>query len=197
MNTVLKYIAETTPVPCKSQMGTPMPGSGDSTKTSWEDESENITYTQKQTKSGPVLGYTLQLSFGKEYFVFYGIPYAKPPTGSRRFKPPEKLEPWSVPVGGDKAPSCPQVPTLLMKMFGFTNISEDCLYLNIFGLVQNRSDTAKRPVFFYIHDGFFTQGTGSIIDMVPPIEPFRGIIGVSFNYRLGALGFASSGTLSF
>ena len=116
---------------------------------------------------------------------FLGIPYAKPPVGSRRWAPPQPAAPWSgVRSGATYGSYCPQPrglrsPTIV--------VDEDCLFINVqrpVGLTAG----AKRPVFVYIHGGGFAFGS-SARDGQDLLVQRDGIIGVTMNYRLGALGF--------
>lgn len=105
--------------------------------------------------------------------VFKGIPYAAPPAGELRWQPPQppQIEPVSATEFG---PSCTQsqVP----------NSREDCLYLNVWTDDLN----GGRPVMVWVHGGGFRAGSGNIDGHALAQE---GVVVVSFNYRLGALGF--------
>jgi para-nitrobenzyl esterase len=118
--------------------------------------------------------------------VFRGIPFAAPPLGALRWKPPQPAKAWS----GERAANangaaCLQTPI----RFGNTNlagdgaISEDCLYLNVFAPAGAR----KAPVMVWIHGGANVAGTASVYDGSGFARD--GVVLVAFNYRLGALGF--------
>jgi para-nitrobenzyl esterase len=121
--------------------------------------------------------------------VYRGIPFAAPPTGDLRWKPPSPVQPWN---GTREAKmfsaACPQ-PGTSDALSGKVpvNMSEDCLYLNVWTPAQGADD--KLPVMVFIHGGAFGEGAGS--------EPLyngtslakKGVIVVTTNYRLGALGF--------
>ena len=125
-------------------------------------------------------------------YVFKGIPYAAPPTGSLRWMPPQLVESWSgVRSAKDFGPIAPQ-NLMPMELVGAPSFegqpqSEDCLFLNVWtpGL-----DDARRPVFFWIHGGAFIIGAGTESFLEDGALARRGdIVVVSINYRLGALGF--------
>jgi para-nitrobenzyl esterase len=127
---------------------------------------------------------------------FFGIPYAQPPLGSRRFRAPVKNEPWS---GIRKATTLPgrcAQPTSLNTGEGTDN--EDCLYLNVW--TPEPAPSPRLPVLVWIHGGGNQNGATS--DPVPgfPERLFydghsfaedHGVVMVSLNYRLGVLGYLS------
>jgi para-nitrobenzyl esterase len=124
-------------------------------------------------------------------WMYRGIPFAAPPTGSRRFRAPEPAEPWSgVRDGSRFGPMAPQGVGGIEAMLGAGRFeqSEDCLYLNV---ATPAADDGQRPVLVWIHGGGFQTGSGS----VPWYHGTRlaaryGVVVVSINYRLGALGFS-------
>lgn len=114
--------------------------------------------------------------------VYKGIPYAKPPVGSLRFRAPEPAEPWSDTL------DCTEFGPSAMQP-GAENIpapDEDCLNLNVWTTAQ---EGEKQPVYVFIHGGAYFQGSGakSMYDCTNFAKD--GVVGVTINYRLGALGF--------
>src|SRR5215217_25682 len=122
--------------------------------------------------------------------VFKGIPYAKPPVVNLRWRAPERIPAWT---GTREAlefgPSALQSREACIAGGGGDpgKMSEDCLYLNVW--TPKTDPGAKLPVLFWIHGGAFVIGTGC----VPPYDgtqiAARDVVLVTFNYRLGHLGF--------
>lgn len=119
--------------------------------------------------------------------VFRGIPYAAAPLGNRRWAAPEAPSQWrKTRDATDFGPSCPQPQ--LPAPFGVDGPkSEDCLYLNIWKPSGPRRH--ELPVLVWIHGGAFLIGSGSQPLYGGSKLAQRGVIVVTINYRLGALGF--------
>ncbi|KRB82724.1 hypothetical protein ASE00_11870 [Sphingomonas sp. Root710] len=117
---------------------------------------------------------------------FLGIPYAAPPTGERRWKPPAPPERWSEPRDATRFRDwCLQVAPA-----GFSKpiVNEDCLYLNVFTPHALSSRQERRPVMVWIHGGGLRQGRSNDYDPTPLVEK-GDVVFVSLNYRLNILGF--------
>jgi para-nitrobenzyl esterase len=127
-----------------------------------------------KTETGLVAG------TGTDIHVWKGIPYARPPIGDLRWKPPQPAVPWQgIRHALEFGPMCPQGNPAQLK----PDMSEDCLTLNVW---SGAREGEQRPVFVWIHGGGFGGGSGRIDG-----EPLArlGIVVVSINYRLGVLGF--------
>ncbi|XP_058010809.1 fatty acyl-CoA hydrolase precursor, medium chain-like isoform X2 [Ahaetulla prasina] len=128
---------------------------------------------------------------------FLGIPFAKPPTGSLRFSPPQPAEPWShVRDATSHPPLCLQDLGWLDALKEIMNItlpnltvSEDCLYLNIF----TPDMEAKLPVMVWLHGGGLVIGGASLYDG-SALSAYGNVVVVVVQYRLGILGFLSTGS---
>ncbi len=129
--------------------------------------------------------------------AFRGIPFAAPPTGGNRFRPPQPAAPWSG-VRDAKAlgKACPQFKSSLGSgeaKFDETT-SEDCLTLNVWAPA---AIATPRPVMVWVHGGGYQSGSGG--DPVyegTSLSEAGDVVIVTMNYRLGALGFAAHEALS-
>lgn len=131
------------------------------------------------TTEGLVRGYD-----NGDSWSFKGIPYAAPPVGELRWQAPQDHEPWCGVRDADEfCSTCPQVESA----FGAGSVNEDCLYLNI--TTPKTCGKKLKPVMVWIHGGAFIAGSGS----EPGYDATRliqeDVIVVTFNYRIGALGF--------
>ncbi|XP_020813846.1 esterase B1-like [Drosophila serrata] len=139
------------------------------------------------TNYGKVCGLQRKTVYDKElYFAFEGIPYAKPPVGELRFKAPQPPEPWQ---GVLKCTYYKPKPLQRNMTLGFVEGSEDCLHLNIY--VKTLVSEKKLPVIVWIYGGGFQKGEASRDLYSPDYLMKKPVVFVTFNYRLGALGFLS------
>ena len=128
---------------------------------------------------------------------FLGIPYAAPPVGSLRWRPPRPPAPWhGVRSATSLPPACPQ----LANSNGPRSENEDCLYLSVYTPTDAHAGRGHRgrralPVLFWIHGGGLTTGTGNQHDGTL-MATTNNIIVVSINYRLGVFGFLALPSLS-
>ncbi|XP_046396391.1 juvenile hormone esterase-like [Ischnura elegans] len=174
------------------------------------------------TPAGIVKGTRDKSYRGRPFVSFRGIPYAKPPVGSLRFAPPEPVGPWNGVLDATKdAPLCIQknylvagYPVLGQEDCLYINVyvplnrqkpkifSEAPIPLNPNSQSRwwedrSRSSASSRhgsllPVMVYIHGGGFFSGAGSSTLHGPEYIIDRDVVLVTFNYRLGALGFLST-----
>ena len=131
-----------------------------------------------------------------ETMIFRGVPYAEPPVGDYRFRPPQRKKPW---IGVREAkkfgPMCPQPdmsedPFWGKEFYGDQRYplpaqSEDCLYLNIWAPTAK----GKYPVALWIHGGGFDHGCSSEMEFDGRKFAANGVVLVTVNYRVGVFGF--------
>ncbi len=134
---------------------------------------------------GGIEGTVMTSRLGVNFNAFLRIPYAEPPMGNLRFLAPVRKDRWTGIWNATYwSPICVQNnPSSADEM------SEDCLYMNVFSKNLN----ASMPVIVYIHGGSFAWGDARS-QAGPEYLMDRDVVLVSFNYRLGALGFMSVGT---
>ncbi|XP_014273015.1 esterase FE4 [Halyomorpha halys] len=147
-------------------------------------------------KQGTLKGIWEESIGGRPYATFLGIPYAKPPVGKHRFKEPVPNDPWI----GDYYNATREPPRCLQLNHNTLNTpfailgSEDCLYLNVYTPVitdAKGTDGKLLDVIVFIHGGAFMFLTSSVFGGSILME--REIVLVTINYRLGPLGFMSTG----
>ncbi|XP_034032703.1 fatty acyl-CoA hydrolase precursor, medium chain [Thalassophryne amazonica] len=132
--------------------------------------------------------------------AFLGVPFAKPPVGALRLRAPQPAEGWEGVRDASRQPFIciqytRQLKDLVNTMWGLTlelpDISEDCLYLNIY-TPGNKAPDAKLPVMVWIHGGGFASGSASMYDG-SALAAYQEVVVVVIQYRLGLLGFLSTG----
>ena len=138
------------------------------------------------TPSGPVRGVA-----GPGYREFLAIPYAMPPVGELRWRPPRPMPRWTEPRDATRRPAaCPQ------RAFTLDTGEEDCLYVNVHTPDPPPEDA---PVMVWLHGGGFIFGEGVQTDggtRGDVLAAAHGVVVVSVNYRLGPLGFFPHPALS-
>ncbi|KAL1418007.1 hypothetical protein MTO96_005993 [Rhipicephalus appendiculatus] len=145
----------------------------------------------KKTRLGWIKGNRLEM-LGRSVDEYRGIPYAQPPLGALRFRPPRPYGPWNDTLDArSRRTACPQVVSN-PKAFASVQLTEDCLQINIWSPQERTGDV---PVLVWIHGGGFTHGS-SAQDVCNGVllAARTGLVVASFNYRLGFLGFLDAQT---
>ena len=136
------------------------------------------------------------------FTVYRGIPYAAPPVGKLRWKRPQPVTPW------EGIRDCIEFSDVSVQPERWNNEdawagdycqfepkrSEDCLYLNVWTPACDPGE--KLPVFVWFHGGAYVNGNGGEIHIDGEGYCKRGVVFVSVNYRLGALGYLAHPELS-
>lgn len=140
-----------------------------------------------KTASGVVRGLVIE-----DVAAFKGIPYAAPPVGDFRWRPPQPVKPWTdVRDASQYCADCPQ-----RQWPGSTaKTSEDCLFLNLW-TPATATKKSKLPVMVWIHGGAFVAGSGSDPGSSGISFAKQNVVLVTFNYRLGRLGHFAFPALS-
>lgn len=143
----------------------------------------------RRTQQGFVGGNKLRV-LGVEVEEFRGIPFAQPPVGPLRFLPPRPAVPWEGTLDAtSRRTACPQ-GFITQPPKGDVEYTEDCLHLNVWSPASRVEDV---PVVVWIHGGGFNYGCSSYdIYTGAVIVAKTGLVVVSMNYRLGALGFLNA-----
>ena len=119
--------------------------------------------------------------------VYKGVPFAAPPVGDMRWRPPARVAAWTGIRKADAfAPACMQTG---VSMPGETapTVSEDCLYLNVWTPAISAQE--RRPVFVWIYGGGYINGSASMPLYWGDRLAHKGLIVVTIAYRVGPLGF--------
>ncbi len=153
-----------------------------------------------RTSSGRVAGAPVDDGRGPvgDVLVFRGIPYAAPPVGGRRFRPPEPPASWNGvrPALESGAPCWQEItPDTSIWSRGELERSEDCLYLDLW-TADPGGAAGARPVMVWFHGGSHDVGHGSSLIFDGAALARKGVVLVSINYRLGPLGFLAHEALT-
>lgn len=144
-------------------------------------------------KTAKVDGGIVEGVINGEISIFKGIPFAAPPVGDYRWKPPQPVKVWTGILKAEKfGPQCPQMKTFMADTIGKS--SEDCLYLNIWTPAKSRKE--KLAVMVWIYGGGFAIGRTSYPWYDGENLAKMGVIVVSVAYRVGPLGFMPHPELS-
>lgn len=123
--------------------------------------------------------------------VYRGVPFAAPPVGELRWKPPQPPASWKgVREAKEFGNACWQTPypaAYAIYQAPLPGMSEDCLYLNIWTTAKSEKD--RLPVMVWVHGGGFTRGAGSLASYDGEILARKGAVIVTINYRLSVFGF--------
>src|SRR3984885_6148143 len=147
--------------------------------------------------SGPVVntaGGLVRGTSSSGVSTFLGLPYAAPPVGDLRWRPPAPAAGWrGIRDATQFGPSCPQAQ-VGNPLLPPGTISEDCLYLNVYAPAVGSDDQGGRPVLVWIHGGGLVQDGARDYDGSKLAAD--GVVVVTINYRLGALGFLAHPALA-
>ncbi len=144
--------------------------------------------TTVATRSGPVTGRS-----DGQVIHYLGIPYARPPVGDGRWRPPQPPTPWRTPYAATHyGPICPQNLRIINPPR--PEVSEDCLTLNVW--TPRGRGSKPYPVIVWLHGGGYFLGSASQWPTDGGYLAGLGAVVVSVNFRLGALGFLAHPELS-
>lgn len=152
----------------------------------------NVISDPVKTDAGLISGKTIGET-GKEVRAYLGIPYAAPPVGNLRWKPPQPVVPWS---GVRDATQYSKTAAQSLRAGGADGFpqDEDCLYLNV--ITPAKYVNEKLPVMVWFHGGAYTGGSGNDPLLNSHRLPQQGVIVVTVNMRVGVLGLLAHPLLS-
>jgi para-nitrobenzyl esterase len=153
-----------------------------------EEEEPTLLVDPIMTDAGLVSGF-VSGDAGEEVRTYRGIPYAAPPIGDLRWKPPQPVEPWSGVLEctewADRAPQ---------DADGLGGMSEDCLHLNV--MTPATETTDRLPVLVFFHGGGLTIMSGNSNTYTSIALPQQGVVTVTVNSRLGVIGYMAHPALT-
>lgn len=143
---------------------------------------------------GLLRGSTLKARNGRDFKAFQGIPYAKPPINELRFENPIAADPWDDVLDATvEKDMCIQKNLFMYQTYNELLGVEDCLYLNVYTpKIPKKGKTELLPVMVWIAGGGFSSGHGGLSLYGPHYFLDKDVVVVSFNYRVGILGFLST-----
>ena len=147
----------------------------------------NVRLAQGAVTGAPLLGGAVTR--------YLGLPYARPPIGPGRWTPPAPARPWRGVLAATRyGPACWQPKSRPRSFYADDppRMSEDCLYLNVW----TPAHAVRAPVMVWIHGGALVNGTASSERYDGTKLARRGVVVVTVNYRLGALGYLAHPELS-
>jgi para-nitrobenzyl esterase len=148
-------------------------------------------WAQSQIDTVKVTGGSVQGVAAGNIVSFKGIPFAAPPTGDNRWRPPQPVRNWSgVKKADTYAPGCMQDPSMAVRFGAPARVSEDCLYLNVW--TPARTANERLPVMVWIYGGKFAAGMTSIPLYDGAHLAQQGVVVVSIAYRVGPFGFLAA-----
>lgn len=143
-----------------------------------------------ETDLGPVQGTESDV---EDVRAFLNIPFAAPPTGENRWRPPQPPEPWEEPLEAtEPGPSCPQAAVGTAQILDTPEWDPDCLSLNVW----SPADADGLPVMVWVHGGGFQTGSAHEPYYIGDYMGSEGVVLVSMNYRLGVFGFLATEELA-
>jgi len=120
--------------------------------------------------------------------VFKGVPFAAPPVGNLRWKAPQPVKGWKGVRNASRFGARPmQLPVFGDMVWRSEEMSEDCLYLNVW--TPAKSDKERLPVLVYFYGGGFVAGDGAEPRYDGESMARQGMVTITVNYRLGIFGF--------
>ncbi len=141
---------------------------------------------QPPTPQASVTGGVVSGVRDRDVVSFKAIPFAAPPVGDLRWRPPQPVKPWRGVRPGDRYGAlCEQKYNPADNGVGPLPMSEDCLTLNVFA----PRDAKAQPVMVWIHGGGFVNGSGTAALYDGSALARQGVVVVTLNYRLGRFGF--------
>lgn len=148
-----------------------------------------------QIATATVTGGTVEGTVADGLSTYLGIPFAAPPVGALRWKAPAPVVPWTTPLKADKfGKACMQEPGLAKQMGYEGELSEDCLFVDVW--TPAKAATERLPVIVWIYGGGYFSGMSSIPLYSGANFAKQGVVFVSVSYRVGPFGFLASPDLS-